>query len=411
MPVTERSDLLPEFQDRPPSVMDDPRLAAMIFRSVTSGICIADATLPDMPVVYVNPAFEAMTGYSMDEMLGRNCRILQTSATEQTDQNDRAGIRHAIAERRESLTVLRNFRKDGTPFWNELYLSPIRDLSGEVTHFVGIQSDVTARVHFEAALRQSEKLAVAGRLASTIAHEINNPLESVMNLIYLAQRAQSSSETQQYLATADQELRRMKLITSQSLRFYKQSTQPREIDCASLLDTVLDLHAARLRNAGIVLERRDRSSRTLRCLESEIQQVLHHLISNAIDSMVTGSGRLLIRTRDATRWRTGEPGIVITVADTGSGIRPEAIKSIYTAFYTTKGAGGTGLGLWISSEIVARHHGRLRVRSAQPASSPGEAKRGGTVFELFLPLNGPKPKPGAPADDLPGGDAPARPGA
>jgi signal transduction histidine kinase len=118
-------------------------------------------------------------------------------------------------------------------------------------------------------------------------------------------------------------------------------------------------------------------------MESEIRQVLNNLIRNAMDAMGL-SGRLLVRSREATEWRTGARGVLITIADTGSGISPEALKSIYKAFFTTKGIGGTGLGLWISSEIVDRHHGRLLVRSRQ--TQPGQ--RGGTVFELFLPFQG-----------------------
>jgi two-component system, sporulation sensor kinase C len=367
-----------EFDSRIPSVMDDPHLARAIFRSVTSGICIADATVTDMPVVYVNPAFEAMTGYSLQEIRGQNCRILQGF---QTEQPARAIIRQALHERREVFTVLRNYRKDGTPFWNELYLSPIRDAEGEVTHFVGIQSDVTARIDFETALRESEKLAAVGRLASSIAHEINNPLESVMNLIYLAQRTVCSPETQTYLALADHEMQRVKLIASQSLRFYKQSTKPQAIGCTGLLDPVLALYGSRLLNARVTVERRERSTVPILCMESEIRQVLNNLISNAIDSMHSLGGRLLIRTREAIEPRSGAPGVLITIADTGHGIEPDALKDIYTAFYTTKGIGGTGLGLWISSEIILRHHGRLIVRS-RGGPSPG------TIFQLFLPLQG-----------------------
>ena len=362
-----------------PEVLQDPQLTAAIFRSVTSGICIADARQRDMPVVYVNPAFETMTGYSMDEMLGRNCRVLQGTENDHTDEEARASIRKALSERRELLTVLKNFRKDGTPFWNELYLSPVRDGDGKVTHFVGIQSDVTARIEFERALRESEKLAAVGRLASSIAHEINNPLESVMNLVYLAQHADTPEETQKYLTIADGELQRVKLITSQSLRFYKQSTQARAIGCSELLEPVMNLYGSRLMQAGVTLDRRDRSELQVTCMESEIRQVLHNLVTNAIDAMRGTGGRLCLRTRDSVDPKSGRRGIVITVGDVGRGIAADALRNIYKAFFTTKGHGGTGLGLWISSEIVTRHGGSLRVRSSQRTGASG------TVFQLFLP--------------------------
>jgi two-component system sporulation sensor kinase C len=367
------------FSRRYQSALEELHLNRRIFRSVTSGISVANAQLPDVPLTYVNPAFEAMTGYKLEEVVGKNCRFLQGDHHNQPSVSQ---IRQAIAEGREITVVLKNFRKDGSAFWNELSLSPIRNRGGQVTHFVGIQTDVTARVEFETALRESEKLAAVGRLASTIAHEINNPLESVMNLVYLAERADSPAQTRQYLATADRELQRVKLITTQSLRFFKQSTRAQPLLCKELLDSVLDLYHSRLMNTRVTVTRRERSTRSVVCMESEIRQVFNNLISNAIDAMPEKGGRLLIRTRDATEPRSGVPGIMLTVADTGVGIGPDTMRNIYQAFYTTKGIRGTGLGLWISSEIVRRHHGRLMVRSCT-----GQG-RSGTVFALFLPLDG-----------------------
>jgi PAS domain S-box-containing protein len=423
------------FARRYQDALEELHLNRRIFRSVTSGITVANALLPDMPLTYVNPAFEAMTGYCFEEVQGRNCRFLQ--GPENGPDRDQPAIpllRDAIAAGREITVVLKNFRKDGSPFWNELSLSPIRNREGEVTHFVGIQTDVSARVEIEAALRESEKLAAVGRLASTIAHEINNPLESVMNLIYLAERAETPAQTRQYLTTADRELQRVKLITTQSLRFFKQSTKPQAIGCTELIDSVLDLYQSRIQNAHVTVSRRERSTRNLVCMESEIRQVLNNLVSNAIDAMNAGcpprdsltvgggipqspapqelspqetglppqraasggvgglpqkatprTSRLLVRTREGTEPRSGRPGVVITIADTGVGISPDTLRNIYKAFYTTKGISGTGLGLWISSEIVERHHGRLLVRSSTRDG------RHGTVFALYLPYQGLSP--------------------
>jgi len=376
------------FARRYQNALEELHLNRRIFRSVTSGISVANALLPDMPLTYVNPAFEAMTGYCFEEVQGRNCRFLQGI---ERDQPGIQLLRDAIAAGREVTVVLKNFRKDGTSFWNELSLSPIRNRDGEVTHFVGIQTDVSSRVEIEAALRESEKLAAVGRLASTIAHEINNPLESVMNLIYLAERSETPAQTRQYLATADRELQRVKLITTQSLRFFKQSTKPQAVGCTELLDSVLDLYHSRILNAHVIVRRRERSTRSVICMESEIRQVLNNLVSNAIDAMRTvetstdTNNRLIIRTREGVEPRYGRPGVILTIADTGVGISPDTLRNIYKAFYTTKGIGGTGLGLWISSEIVERHHGRLLVRS-----STREGRRG-TVFTLFLPYQGLNP--------------------
>ena len=361
------------------TAMEELQLNRRIFRSVTSGISIASATELDMPLVYVNPAFEIMTGYSFEEVAGKNCRFLQG------DEHDQPGltlIREAINGRREIVAILRNYRKDGSFFWNELSLSPIQNREGKVTHIVGIQMDVTSRVEFESALRESEKLAAVGRLAASIAHEINNPLEAVTNLLYLARESDDLQQTRTYVIQAEDELHRASQITSQSLRFYKQSSNPLAVRPAHLLESVLNLYQAKLTNAGITVERRERMCESIVCLESEIRQVLANLIRNAIDAMSGPGGRLLIRSREASEWRFGSKGVMITIADTGIGISPEAMKSLYTAFFSTKGIGGTGLGLWVSSEIVNRHQGRLRVRSCKQES------RSWTVFELYLPYQG-----------------------
>lgn len=370
------------FARRYNSTLEELNFSRLIFRSVTSGISVADARLPDAPLLYVNPAFEVMTGYTFEEVKGKNCRFLQRGLRDQPGLTE---IREAYKTRSEVKTVLKNFRKDGTPFWNELSLSPIFDRQGVLTHFVGIQNDVTVRVEFESALRESEKLAAVGRLAASIAHEINNPLESVMNLLYLANRADDLAETRHYIGMADKELQRVALITSQSLRFYKQSTKPQTINSNDLLSSVLDLYGTKAEHAHVSMERRGRANSSILCLESEIRQVLNNLVKNSLDSMLGMQGdrgrRLLIRNRDATDWATGVHGLMITVADTGSGMSAQTQEQIFKPFFTTKGASGTGLGLWISSEIVARHHGRLKVRSKQKTAEG----RAGTVFQLFLP--------------------------
>lgn len=368
------------FAKRYQTALEELNLNRNIFRSVTSGISIANAQLPDMPLMYVNPAFEAMTGYTQEEVEGKNCRFLQN---EDRDQPGVTLIREAIAEKRETIAVLKNYRKDGTQFWNELALSPIRNHEGELTHFVGIQMDVTERVELESALREAEKLAAVGRLASSISHEINNPLEAIMNLVYLMAQilpeTPENNDVRRYLAQTDQELQRIKLITAQSLRFSKQSHNPEAVTGEELLNSVLDIYEPRFTNYSVKLETRYRSRQHIVCLVSEIRQVITNLVTNAMHAMQTNGGRLLIRTREGTEWRSGRQGIIVTVADTGKGMSRPTQDSIYKAFFTTKGAQGTGLGLWISAEIVQRHNGRMRVRSSEAPANRG------TVFQLFLP--------------------------
>jgi signal transduction histidine kinase len=238
-----------------------------------------------------------------------------------------------------------------------------------------VVEDITERKRTEDALLRNEKLAAVGRLASSIAHEINNPLESVTNLLYLARTSNDSGQIADYLATAESELRRASAITSTTLRFHRQSTRPAQVDCDDLIGGVLGIHQSRMKNAGVSLERHTRSTRPICCSEGEIRQVLSNLVANAVDAMQATGGRLLIRTRETHHWHTNRPGVAITVADTGPGIPAPVLARIFEAFFTTKGDAGTGLGLWISREIVDRHHGRLNVRS----------NRSGTVFILFLP--------------------------
>jgi PAS domain S-box-containing protein len=244
---------------------------------------------------------------------------------------------------------------------------------------VVIFRDITQQRRDADALMQTEKLAAVGKLASSIAHEINNPLESVTNLLYLMKCSSTLQETQSYAEIAERELRRVSIITNQTLRFHKQATSPEPIFCADLIGESLSIFHGRLVNAGIQIEKRKRALRPVTCFTGEIRQVLSNLIGNAIDAMPSG-GRLIVRSREATHPQSGAPGLVLTVADTGTGMSPATLKKIYAPFFTTKGIGGTGLGLWVSSEIVGRHHGSLRVRSSRREPDHG------TVFTLFLPF-------------------------
>jgi signal transduction histidine kinase len=250
---------------------------------------------------------------------------------------------------------------------------------GSVCGVIVLGVDVTESKRAELLLMQSEKLNAVGRLASSIAHEINNPLEAVTNLLYLAQNAAVSPEAKRYLATAEVELRRVTAIANQTLRFHRQSTNARPVTSQELIDATLPLYQARLVNAQVKLERRERTDRAVTCFDGEIRQVLSNLIGNAIDAMSSDPCRLLIRSREGRDWVTGRQGVVLTIADTGSGISAYTRSKMFEPFFTTKGDKGTGLGLWISREIVDRHRGVLRVKSSQSAQGSG------TVFALFLP--------------------------
>ena len=262
---------------------------------------------------------------------------------------------------------------------------PRREADGSITGIIALGVDVTESKRASMVLMQSEKLNAVGRLASSIAHEINNPLEAVTNLIYLALQTAVNPETRRYLADAEIELRRVSAITSQTLRFHRQSTRQTPISAEELIDSTLALYRGRFHVLRITLDRRDRARRAVTCFEGEIRQVLNNLVGNAVDAMNSGGGRLLIRSREGRDWATGSRGLVITVADTGGGISKHARTRIFEPFFTTKGERGTGLGLWISREIIERHRGKMTVRSREST----EQRRGtGTVFVLFLPFEG-----------------------
>jgi signal transduction histidine kinase len=216
-------------------------------------------------------------------------------------------------------------------------------------------------------------------LAASIAHEINNPLESVTNLLYLARASSDITEVRAYLDTAEQELRRVALISNQTLRFHRQASVPMELIPSELIEAVLSMYHGRLTNSHIAVETDYAPALVIRCFEGEIRQVLSNLVGNAIDAMHPEGGRLMLRTRPAVNWRDGTAGVAITVADSGSGMAELVSRRIFKAFFTTKGIGGTGLGLWVAQQIVERHHGTLRVRSRRAGANSG------TVFRLFLP--------------------------
>ncbi len=253
------------------------------------------------------------------------------------------------------------------------------DEAGEPSSVVGTLDDVTARKLAEQALRQTEKLTAVGRLASSIAHEINNPLEAVTNLVYLARTSSEVSEIYSFLDAAEGELRRVSAIASQTLRFHKQATRPIAVEASEMLDNVLAIYGSRIDNAHIQVTQQHERSCSVICLDGEIRQVLNNLVGNAIDAMARSGGRLLLRSRAVRRVAGGEQGTIITIADTGTGMDAKTLRNLYEPFYTTKGMNGTGLGLWVSKEIVDRHQGWIRVRSSQKATSHG------TVFRLFLP--------------------------
>ncbi|MGE0407199.1 MAG: ATP-binding protein, partial [Candidatus Korobacteraceae bacterium] len=297
---------------------------------------------------------------------------------------DRERVRTALrAARHEGKDYEGDYRivgVDGQLRWVFAKANYQHATEGASERLVGVCMDVTTARQAQEALLQSEKLAAAGRLAASISHEINNPLESVTNLLYLISGDERlSKETRTYVEQAEQELMRVSQIASQTLRFYRQSTKPSSADLGALLDSVLTLLRGRFANTQIQIVRQYKTEERLYCFEGEIRQVFANLVGNAVDAMQSGRGKLRLRTADARNWTTGARGLRVTIADTGSGMPMETLARIFEPFYSTKGNRGTGLGLWVSKEIVVKHRGIMQVRS--------KANRG-TVFSIFFPLAG-----------------------
>jgi signal transduction histidine kinase len=232
----------------------------------------------------------------------------------------------------------------------------------------------------EEAIRRAEKLAVAGRLAASISHEINNPLASVTNLLYLIGTSSSLKEAKKHKKTAANELARISQIVTQTLRFYREPSKPTLVRLSEIVDSALALYRSKLTYAEIEVERDFRQCPPIVARAGELRQVLLNLIGNALDALDRG-GRLKIRISNTREYRNGARfGVRLTVADTGSGIKPEVRKTLFEPFVSTKGDTGTGLGLWLSSEIINRHSGKIQVRSGALSQSSW------TVFSVFLPL-------------------------
>lgn len=231
----------------------------------------------------------------------------------------------------------------------------------------------------EKALRESEKLAVAGRMAASIAHEINNPLAAITNLLYLCSTANSMPDIKNYLEMAQQEMARVTAITNHTLQFYRHVAHPAPVKITEVLDSVLVLFHSRLNHAGIKIEKHYQDTAPVMGLSGELRQLLANLIGNALDAMRSG-GKLTVRAHNAQEFSNGNrQGVRVVIADTGAGISPEMKSRIFDAFVTTKGQTGTGLGLWISADIIQKHSGTVRVKSC---ATPGKS---GTVFSIFLP--------------------------
>jgi two-component system, chemotaxis family, sensor kinase Cph1 len=291
-------------------------------------------------------------------------------------------IHESVREKRPFELEHRVLRPDGTLGWTFSRAIPVLDDAGEIMEWFGAATDITARKQAEQALLRAEKLASLGRMAATISHEINNPLEAVTNLLFLARSTGDVPDVvRERLDTADAELNRIAHITRQSLGFYREANAPTVTSIPDLLNSCFDLLRGKIEAKRAEIRREWRADVKVIVVAGELRQVLSNLLANSLDAIDT-RGKIRVRVSEQRGWKApGQRSVRITMADNGSGIDPAAREHLFEPFFTTKGSVGTGLGLWVTKQIVDKHHGSIRVRS----NLSGE--RRGTIFSIVLPAD------------------------
>lgn len=342
-----------------------------IIETTNDGVWIIDS---QFRTTFVNRRMEEMLGYSAGEILGHP--PFDFIFPEDVAQKKADLERRQHGSGREVL-YNRFRRKDGSEIWVTLSTAPVFSESGERCGSFAMLSDVTLLRKTEEALRRHEKLITAGRLAATISHEVNNPLEAVVNLLYLLKSEPLAEPARNYLNLAEKQMHRVSAITRRTLGFFRDSSAWAELSVADLLDETLSFYEHTVSGRSIKVVRQFNDCSTLTASRGELQQVFANLISNSLDAM-DGSGVLTLRVSAVAA--EVNPGIQIAVEDNGAGIAPENLDHIFEPFFTTKQNTGTGLGLWVAKQIIQKHGGAISVNTR--AGSNGDH---GTTFTIFLP--------------------------
>lgn len=370
---------------------------------------------PAHTVRYVNLAFCLLTDKSKDELIGNafcdithgtnECmllldRVAKTGLADSHIGQEHSGIHplywsyamwpllgadHSHLGIMIQVTEAAKFHDDAVAMNQALLLGSVRQ--HELTEAadllnVQLQAAITLAKKAEEALIGSEKLASAGRMAAVLAHEINNPLAAVMNLLFLAQTtADTPAPVHQYLKMADDELNRIAYITRQTLGFYRESSVPTNFLIVTLLNSVIDLLQAKIVSTQVIVEKQCDDLLQITAIFGELRQVISNLMLNSLDALGEG-GRVTLRASASRNPLDGSSGIRITIADNGQGISAAAVPRIFEPFFTTKGSTGNGLGLWVCRQIIEKHGGSIWVRSR--TNEPH-----GTTFSIVLPSPGP----------------------
>lgn len=349
------------------------RLAAIVD---SADDAIISKTL-DGTVTSWNNGARQIFGYKAEEMIGRS--ILRLIPRELYHEEDEILRKLRAGQKIEHYETVR-LTKAGDARDVSVSISPILDDTGKVIGASKIARDISDKKKIEQMMMQAEKIATTGRMAAAFAHEVNNPLSSVLNLVFLARQDDASrEEVQNYLATAEHELERVSYIARRSLGFYRDTALPTEVQLRDLIDVVLDVYRTRIRSSDIVVTMEYVESKKLPVYSGEIIQVFSNLVSNAIDAMPQG-GRLSISITEMVS--RGRGCVRVMVKDSGPGIPDEHLEKIFEPFFTTKGNLGTGIGLWVAKRLVERHKGQISI------SSKTGAEDSGTVVTIDLPFDG-----------------------
>jgi len=321
-----------------------------------------------------NDAATRVLGYTAEEMIGQS--ILKLIPPELHADEDLILSKIGAGERIDHFETIR-VTKSGERIPVSLTVSPVKDDTGKIVGASKIMHDISNRKRMEESLLQAEKIAATGRMAATIAHEINNPLEAVVNLLYLMRPMVTDAQGMAYLETAENELARVSHIAKQTLGYYRQHSTAKPTSISELVLQALKVYEPRCKAYRIALERHLDSNRMIVLRQGEMLQVISNLITNSLYAMPQG-GTLTVSVRDAS---SPSDGVLLSVQDTGVGIPKENLERVFEAFFTTRSNIGTGIGLFVAKQFVEGHGGSIRVESSTDPTHHG------TTLEIFLPVH------------------------
>ena len=322
-----------------------------------------------------NDAARKMFGYTAEEMIGQS--ILRLIPEELHPEEDAILAKLKAGGKIEHYETTRVTRS-GQIVDVSVTISPVRNDEGEIVGASKIARDISERKRMQRVLIRAEKLAANGRLAATVAHEINNPLEAALNLIYLARRSsEADTKLHEYLTGAEAELQLVSEIARKTLGCYREAAPPVSVYLPDLMEVVLRGYQSRIRSSGIGVDCRFGDQRRIELSREEFLQAFSNIVANSIDAM-PGGGTLRIEIEE--RATSGGDGIEVMIRDNGSGIAREYLERVFEPFFTTRGNLATGIGLWLARELVEKRGGRITL-----TSSTDPANRGTTIC-VFVPF-------------------------